>query len=121
MMEKEKRLTKKDKFAMLKEFVKDNEMLTEFIDNELKLLDKKSSSKSMSKIQKDNVNIKENIVKALESVDKATITQLMTMDGLDYSNQKLSALVKQLIEENIVVRIPDKKTTYFALATKENV
>ena len=39
-----KKMTKKEKFAMIKEYIKDNEMLMEFIDNEINLLTKKASS-----------------------------------------------------------------------------
>ena len=39
----EKKVTKREKFEMLKALVKDNTMLVEFIDHEIELLDKKKT------------------------------------------------------------------------------
>ena len=118
----EKKLTKKEKFAMLKEIVVDmgNDMLVEFIDNEISLLEKKSSKSTQTKTQVENENIKDKIVEVLLELDKSvTITELQgaNEEMATYSNQKLSALLKQLVEENRVVRIPDKKKTYFTVAS----
>ncbi len=121
-MEKAVKLTKKDKFNMLKEIVVDlgNDMLVEFIDNELSLLERKSSKSTQTKTQVENETIKDKMVEVLLVVDKpVTITELQNANEemSAYSNQKLSALLKQLVEENRVVRIPDKKKTYFTVAS----
>ncbi len=111
-----KKLTKKEKFAMIKEYIADNEMLMEFIDNEINLLTKKASSSAKSKNQVENENIKDKIVSALIEIDSpVTITDLQksSVDMAQYSNQKLSALLTQLVNENRVERLPDKKKTYF--------
>ena len=50
----EKKLTKKEKFAMVMEYVTDNAMLVEFLQNEINLLEKKSSSSAKSKNQIEN-------------------------------------------------------------------
>lgn len=118
----EKKLTKKEKFAMLKEIVVDmgNDMLVEFIDNEISLLEKKSSKSTQTRTQVENENIKDKIVEVLLGLDKSvTITELQDANEemATYSNQKLSALLKQLVEENRVVRVPDKKKTYFTVAS----
>ena len=113
-----KRLTKKDKFAMIREYVLDNTMLVEFIDNEIYLLSKKASS-SVTKTQVENKNIKDRIYALLveNSNRQFTITEFQKEFeefGVDkYSNQKLSALFTQLKEEGKVERIPDKKKSYF--------
>ena len=90
----EKKLTKKEKFAMLKEIVVDigNDMLVEFIDNEISLLEKKSSKSTQTKTQVENETIKDKIVVALENLDrKVTITELQgaNEEMATYSNQKL--------------------------------
>lgn len=118
----EKKLTKKEKFAMLKEIVVDmgNDMLVEFINNEISLLEKKSSKSTQTRTQVENENIKDKIVEVLLGLDKSvTITELQSANEemATYSNQKLSALLKQLVEEKRVVRIPDKKKTYFTVAS----
>lgn len=111
-----KKLTKKEKFAMIKEYIQDNEMLMEFIDNEINLLTKKASSSAKSKNQVENDNIKEKIVELLKSTNmQYTITEFQNAfeDMKVYSNQKLSALFTQLYKENQIERIVDKKKTYF--------
>lgn len=113
-----KKLTKKEKFAMIKEYIADNEMLIEFIDNEINLLTRKASSSAKTQTQKENENIKEKIVVALKEINRpVTITELQneSIEMGNYSNQKISALLRQLVEEKIVERIPDKKKTYFKL------
>ena len=112
----EKKLTKKEKFAMVMEYVTDNAMLVEFLQNEINLLEKKSSSSAKSKNQIENENIKDKIVNALkENGDPITISELQKVnaDMAPHSNQKLSALLTQLIEEKRVQRIVDKKKAYF--------
>ena len=111
-----KKLTKKEKFAMIKEYIADNEMLMEFVDNEIALLTKKASSSAKSKNQVENDKIKEKIVELFNSTDmQYTITEFQNTfeDMKEYSNQKLSALFTQLVNENKLERIPDKKKTYF--------
>lgn len=111
-----KKLTKKEKFAMIKEYIQDNEMLMEFIDNEINLLNKKASSSAKTQTQKENENIKEKIVELLKSKDmQYTITDFQNAfeDMSEYSNQKLSALFTQLVNEKKVEKTIDKKKSYF--------
>ena len=111
-----KKLTKKEKFAMIKEYIADNEMLIEFIDNEINLLTRKASSSAKTQTQKANENIKEKIVELLKSKDmQYTITEFQNAfeDMSEYSNQKLSALFTQLVNEKKVEKTVDKKKSYF--------
>lgn len=111
-----KKLTKKEKFAMIKEYIQDNEMLMEFVENEINLLNKKASSSAKTQTQKANENLKERIVELLKTKDmQYTITDFQNAfeEMKEYSNQKLSALFTQLYKENKVERIVDKKKTYF--------
>lgn len=111
-----KKLTKKEKFGMVLNYIQDNEMLVEFINNEIALLTKKASSTSKSKVQVENETIKDRIVAILTEINKPiTITELQKYsDEMGaYSNQKLSALLKQLHDNGIVNKFTDKKKTYF--------
>ena len=111
-----KKMTKKEKFAMIKEYVLDNPMLVEFLDNEINLLNKKASSSAKTQTQKANENIKEKIVELLKSKDmQYTITEFQNAfeDMSEYSNQKLSALFTQLVNEKKVEKTVDKKKSYF--------
>ena len=118
------KLTKRDYFKMILEVVEGNEQLTEFVNHELELLDKKASSKSMTSNQKENEQIKARIVQALVELGRpVTITELQANNGemAQYSNQKLSALIKQMVrsEDNPngeITRAMDKKKAYFSIA-----
>ena len=118
------KLTKRDYFKMILEEVEGNEQLTAFVNHELELLDKKASSKSMTSNQKENEQIKARIIQALVELGKpVTITELQANNGemAQYSNQKLSALIKQMVrsEDNPngeITRAMDKKKAYFSIA-----
>ena len=111
-----KKLTKREKFAMVMEYVTDNEMLTEFLQNEINLLTKKASSSKKTKDQVENEGIKDVILNALIEIGEGiTITDLQKANEElgKLSNQKISALMTQLKNEGKVERIQDKKKSYF--------
>lgn len=118
------KMTKKDWFATIRAMVegsgneREDEILA-FIDHEVELLEKKSSKSSQTKTQKENVEVVAKIENALREVGKAvTITELQTAseEMSAYSNQKLSALLKQMVSKGTVIRTEDKKKAYFSLA-----
>ena len=118
------KMTKKDWFATIRAMVecsgyeREDEILA-FIDHEVELLNKKSAKSGQTKTQKENVEVVAKIENALREVGKAvTITELQTAseEMSAYSNQKLSALLKQMVSKGTVVRTEDKKKAYFSLA-----
>ena len=120
----EKKMTKKDWFAVLANVVEASEMKNKtealaFIAHEIELLEKKSAKSGATKTQKENVIIMEAIKTALGEVDKAvTISELQAENTTmaEYSNQKLSALLRKLVESGEVVKTTEKKKSYFSLA-----
>lgn len=111
-----KKLTKKDYFNELKVLVADRQDLVDFIDHEIELLSKKSSRTAPTKTQVENEAIKEKIVATLVELGRyATITEIQNANTelADLSNQKISALLKQLVDTNIVEKMLDKKKAYF--------
>ena len=119
-MANSQKLTKAQKYGMLKELaeVKANPVLVEFIDHELELLAKKNSAeKKLTAQQTANEGIKSSIVEGMESGKLYTITDLTKEISAcaELTNQRVSALVRQLVNENLVERIEDKKKTYFKL------
>ena len=113
----EKKITKKEMFAKLREKVKDNAEMVKFIDHEIELLEKKNANKSAkpTATQIANESHKEKIMEFLGKNGKATVTQIMKAVGLE-SNQKTSALVRQLKESGLVVRTEEKGVAYFGKA-----
>ena len=114
-----KKMTKKDYFNMLKAIpeVAQNEILMNFIDHEIELLEKKNSSeKKPTATQKANEGLKVVILEVLKAhKDPMTITEIQKADVElgEMSNQRVSALVRQLKDEGLVERIEDKKKAYF--------
>ena len=101
---------------MVLDYIQDNEMLVDFIKNEIALLEKKASSSSKTSTQKENEVIKKDIVATLKEIGTpVTITEMQKASAKmsAYSNQKLSALLKQLYDEKLVNKAIDKKKTYF--------
>ena len=120
----EKKMTKKDWFAVLANVVEASEMKNKtealaFIAHEVELLEKKSAKSGVTKTQKENVVIMEAIKTALGEVGKAvTISELQAENTTmaEYSNQKLSALLRKLVKSGEVVKTTEKKKSYFSLA-----
>ena len=119
-----KKMTKKETINLLIDVlngtreVEDVQIFVDFLVHERELLEKKSSNSGQTKTQKENEFVKEKIVNALGVIGKfVTITELQEQNEemANYSNQKLSALLKQLVDSNIVSRVVDKKKAYFKL------
>lgn len=128
----EKKITKKDNFMEIRALIVKAEMLEDskkeqylaFIDHELELLDKKASSKSSSKNTKEQEELMIKIVKALQEIgEPVTISDLQKKNEemSEYSNQKLSAMLKKLVDNKQVTKIVDKKKSYFTTAETPEV
>lgn len=114
----EKKITKKQMYEMIMRETNNQEIIT-FCKYELELLDKKSSKSSQTKTQVENEKIKTAIVESLTKIAKSvTITELQELDTemAQFSNQKLSALLKQLVASKKVIRTEDKKKAYFSIS-----
>ena len=123
----EKRLTKKDYFEMIKGVCADRTDIIEFCNHEIELLSRKNSKGGATKTQKENEIVANMLVEELAKVNKPiTITDLMNTsetvknyvleNGNHLTNQKISALFKQLVENNRIVKVTDKKKSYFSIA-----
>lgn len=92
----------------------------EFIKGRIAQLDKKASSSSgkQTATQKANVDLKEKILAEMESGKAYTISDMLkTLECCaELSNQKVSAVMKQLVESNLVVRTEDKRKAFFTKA-----
>lgn len=118
-------MTKIEMFKALKEIadVKANADYTAFIDNEIALLEKRKANKSnsLTKNQKANLGIMDTIVATLGTLKKpVTVTELVKAIGDEtLTNQKVSALLRKLVETNKVTKEYEKKVARFALAPAE--
>ena len=115
-----KKMTKRDYFEAIKSKYALTDEEKAFIDHELKLLEKKNASKSATetKTQKKNASIKEDILEAMTRGIKYTITDMQKDFECckELTNQKICALLRQLIADGKVTRIEDKRKAYFVKA-----
>ena len=122
----EKRLTKKDYFEMIKGVCADRTDIVNFCNHEIELLSRKNSKSGATKTQKENEIVANMLVEELAKVGKPiTITDLMNTsetvknytleNGNNLTNQKISAIFKQLVESQKIVKVIDKKKSYFSI------
>ena len=117
------KITKREVIGMMmnEEVVKANPTYVAYLENELALLDKKAQNKKATKTQEQNVSIKATILEVLAIIGSGTVTDIQNgneeLSAL--SNQKVSALVRQLVESGEVVKTTDKKKSIFSLAESE--
>ena len=117
-----KKMTKKETINLLIDVlmgnkeVEDMQMFIDFLTRERELLERKSSNSGQTKTQKENEILKEKIVETLKELNKfSTITEIQQANAelADLSNQKISALLKQLVDTNIIEKVIEKKKAYF--------
>ena len=117
------KITKREVIRMMmnEEVVKANPIYVAYLENELALLDKKAQNKKSTKTQEENVGIKSVILNTIASIGSGTITDIQNAnsDLAVLSNQKVSALVRQLVETGEVVKNMVKKKSIFSLAGSE--
>ena len=112
-----KKLTKIDMFTLILKELSDPTQIA-FIEHEIELLEnKKMVSRKPTQTQKDNEILKLDIVKLLQTSGKSfTITELQknvsSIENL--SNQRVSALLTQLVNSGTVSKTYEKRKAYFS-------
>lgn len=107
--------------------VQANEEYTNELNKIITQLEKKNSKGGATKTQKENEIVANMLMEELAKVgNPITITDLMNSsevvkeyrleNGNALSNQKISAIFKQLVENNKIVKVIDKKKSYFSIA-----
>lgn len=110
------KITKKENFLKLKSMVTDTDLIA-FIDNEIALLDKKNKAKKgPSKTQKENDSLKATILNAMVPGTEYSVSSITSQAGLDLSNQKMSALLTQLVNDNEITRKVVARKAFFVKA-----
>jgi hypothetical protein len=116
------KITKKDRFNELLaiEEVAQNEELVAFINHEIELLSKKRSS-SKKKVNEANEVLKTEILKVLEGSEPLKVTEILARGefSADTSNQKITAMLRQLVAEEKVEKFVDKKVSLYGLPGSE--
>ena len=116
----EKKVTKKEMWTQIMEKYPLTEDEKGYIAHEIELLDKRNSKdRKPTATQIANEGIKNDIVAYLEAqANPQSITEIIkgAENCADLSNQRVSALVRQLKEAGLVVRTEIKGRAYFSLA-----
>ena len=126
-MENQKKMTKATAWGIVKTIVEQSghaqsAELVEKIDNELALLAKKNSAEKKPTAQQTaNAGIQTAILENMEVNRLYTITDIIKTvpECADLTNQRVSALVRQLVDAGKVIRTEDKRKAYFSLATED--
>lgn len=139
MANKKDQKTKKDWFVEVIEIVRksdypDKTGAIDFLNHEVELLNKKSDKSKESKRSKEHATIMATIMEVLAEVEKPiTISEMLedsrlavyeeeTKDEVKIvkmTNQKLSSVVKKLVDAKEVIRTEEKKKAYFSLPEVE--
>lgn len=117
-MEKTKKMTKVEYFKQIKANYPLTEDEVKFIDHEIELLSKKNSAEKKPTAQQTaNEAIKTAIVEGMERNRLYTVTEVIKSipECADMTNQRVSALLRQLVEAGLVKRTEDKRKAYFQL------
>lgn len=114
-----KKLTKRDHFNALiaLDEVQANSTLTDFIQHELELLEKKNGAEKKPTVaQQANEVIKAAIFDGMADNTLYTISELQKKVPAceELSNQRVSALVRQMVADGLVTRVEDKRKAYFS-------
>ena len=120
-MANEKKLTKREKFEMIAKIdeVASNPILAEFVEHELDLLAKKNASGNgkLTATQKANEELKSSILEEMSNEPNRlfSISEMIKCFECckDLSLPKVTALVTQLVNSNLVVRVEEKRKAYF--------
>ena len=117
-----KKMTKRDYYNALLNIaeVKANGEMVKFIEHELELLAKKNSAeKKPTAVQIANEGIKSVILETLaENGKMMTISEMQKVNAElgELTNQRISALIRQLMNDEKVVRVEEKRKAYFKIA-----
>ena len=117
-MANEKKMTKREMFEQIKRNYDLSPSEVAFIDHELELLSKKNSAEKKPTAQQTaNEGVKNAIVEQMEENRLYTVTEIIKEipECSELSNQKVSALMRQLKDECRVIKTEDKRKSYFSV------
>ena len=112
-----KKMTKRDMFEQIKSLLTDPAEVA-FVEHELELLAKKNSGEKKPTAQQvANDGIKTAIAEGMTANRLYTVTELIKEipECAELTNQRVSALLRQMIADGTVVKTVDKRKSYFQI------
>jgi ribosome-binding ATPase YchF (GTP1/OBG family) len=117
----EKKMTKRDMFndiiAIATELNRTD--LVEFANHEIELLNKRAERNTLTKTQKENLELVEKVYEVIAALAKpVTITEIQATNEefSTLSNQKISALLKKLVDAKRVIKVVEKNKSFYSVA-----
>ena len=126
-MSNTKKMTKKDYFQQIMSKYPLTAEEVKFVEHEIELLEKKNVNKSGEKKltakQQENEVHKTAIAELLEGSEGMTISEMLKAGDFPegMTNQRMSAIVRQMVASGIVVRTEKNRKAYFSLAVADEV
>lgn len=125
---KERKITKKVVLTAIVDYFKDDDLevngimssdIVNYAQHEIELLERKASKSGTTKLQKENEELKNEIVAELTRIGRpVTISTLCEETEVErvasMSNQKASAMLKQLVDTKVIYKEIIKKKAYFS-------
>ena len=112
------KMTKREMFEQIKSHLTDPAEIA-FVEHELELLAKKNSGdKKPTAQQMANDGIKTAIAEGMTANRLYTVTELIKEipECAELTNQRVSALLRQMKDDGIVTKTIDKRKSYFQIA-----
>ena len=113
-----KKMTKRDYFTAILSKYPLTDAEKAFVEHELELLAKKNSSEKKPTAQQvANDGIKTAIAEGMSPNRLYTVTEIQKEipECAELSNQRVSALLRQMKDDGIVTRTEDKRKAYFSI------
>lgn len=101
----------------------DEEADVELIEKLTALKDSLNKKRTTKKEKPENAMIRAAVLAVLKNATKPmTITEIIKNDTalMEYSNQKITSIVRGLMDDDLVVGIKDKRKSTFTIANKDS-
>ena len=114
----ENKMTQRDYFNEIIALAKANDRpdLVTFAEGRIAVLDSKVAKRKPAKDKEENIALVERIREVLTTEGQTATEILAALNDTSLSNQKVSAMLKQMTADGTVVRTMDKKKALWALA-----
>ena len=114
----EKKMTQKEMFNEIIAFAQagNRQDIVEFCKGRIAVLDKKSESRTPTKTQKENAELAKIILEVLKGSKPMTVTEIQNKNEIlgSLNNQKVSAILRNMVKDGTVTRDTSTKKTLFS-------
>lgn len=112
----EKKLTQKELFTEILDKVQDDELLTEFVEYQIELLNRKSATRGTKKESEENIALKGKVLSVMGEnyMTVSDIVKALAESDTIYSPQKITSLLTKMIADGKVEKVIEKRVSYFS-------